>query len=224
MASEKNFANPLRRNLQRLLRSMDYVSRHPVLRRDGAAARQMVEVYQHLGLAWEFLALQCRHDGGWRRVGEGKLACKICGSIRGMKEHWLLLPRTGPKIVGRQSRPTSKRTFASRKAATVVNDSINFHGVKLNVEVLNPHRSRLFRRLDITVAPDRLVKLQEGAVECSLSTHRVDLRLEPRKPKERPPYSAFASELPRKMLKRFPIMVNYDQRGRFVGLTILKSL
>jgi hypothetical protein len=48
-----------------------------------------------------------------------------------------------------------------------VNDAIAFHGAKLSVEVLNPHRSnwRWLRGRDWTIAADRLVRLEEGGVE-----------------------------------------------------------
>ena len=80
---------------------MDFVSRHPSLERDSAQERRFAEIYQQLGLAWEFLALQCAHKSGWRKVREEKFACKICGTIRGAKEHWLLLPRDENKIARR---------------------------------------------------------------------------------------------------------------------------
>src|SRR5438067_2348502 len=127
----------LRRDLHRLLRSMDFVSRHPSLKRDSEESQRFAEIYQQLGLAWEYLALQCRHGAGWRKLRDGKFACKVCGFIRGAKEHWLLVPREGKKTIGRRALPNSKGTFPNRKAATVVNDTIEFHGAKLNVEVLN---------------------------------------------------------------------------------------
>src|SRR5256885_395565 len=140
----------LQRDLRRLFRSMDFVSRHPALKQDTTEARRFAEIYQQLGLAWEFLALQCKHRGGWRKLRDGESACKVCGLIRGIKEPWLLLPRDGKKIIGRRALPNSKRTFPNRKAGMVVNDTIDFHGAKLNVEVLNPHRcnDRWFRKHD----------------------------------------------------------------------------
>lgn len=95
----------LKRDLRRLSRSMDFVSRHPALKQDTAEARRFAEIYQQLGLAWEFLALQCRHRDGWRKLRDGQAACKVCGLIRGVKERWLLLPREGkqatqPKLKG----------------------------------------------------------------------------------------------------------------------------
>lgn len=212
----------LPRDLRRLFRSMDFVSRHPALKRDTAEARRFAAVYQQLGLAWEFLALQCRHRGGWRKVRDGKSACKVCGLIRGAREDWLLLPREGKKTVGRLSLPNSKQTFPNRRAATVVNDTIEFHGAKLNVEVLNLHRSRLFRSKNIVCAAERIVRLEEGGVTCSFDTHLVTVELRKHQRGAMPPYSHFVWELPHKLLKKFPVVLQFDKRRRFTGLVIFK--
>lgn len=222
--SKRQSTNALKRDLRRLFCSLDFVSRHPSLRHDGPQARRWAEIYKQLGLAWEFLALQCRHRGGWRKTREGKFACKVCGLIRGTKEQWLLLSREGKKAIGRRAMPNAKHTLPNRKAATVVNDTIEFHGAKLNVEVLNPHRStwRLLRKHDWTIAADRLVRLEEGGVKIRFDMNLVEVEL--RKPKrgERPPYSHFVWELPRKFLKSFPVMLQFDKRRRFTGFIIFK--
>ena len=214
----------LRRDLRRVLRSMDFVSRHPALKRDTAEARRMAEVYQQLGLAWEFLALQCKHRGGWRKLREGKSTCKVCGLIRGVKEQWLLLPRDGKKTIGLRAMPNSKRTFPNRKSGTVVNDTIDFHGAKLNIEVLNQHRStsRFFRKHDWTLAAERLVRLEEDGIEVRFDSFSLGVKLRKHKRGEMPPYTHFVSELPRKFLKKFPVMLEFDQRRRFTGLVIFK--
>ena len=217
-------ASQLQRDLRRLLRSMDFVARHPALQRDTAEARRFAEVYQQLGLAWEFLALQCRHRGGWRKLRDGKSACKVCGLIRGVKEQWLLLPRGGRKTIGHRALPTSKRTLPNRQAATVVNDALEFHGAKLKVEVLNPHRSssRWMRGRDWTIAADRLVRLDEGGIEVRFDSHLVTVEVRKHKRGEMPPYSHFVWELPCKLLKNFPVMLQFDKLRRFTGLTIFK--
>ena len=206
------------------MRSMDFVSRHPVMKQDTAEARRLAEVYQQLGLAWEFLALQCPHRGGWRKVRDGKSACKICGLIRGVKEPWRLLPREGKKTIGRRALPNSKRIFPNRKAGTVVNDTINFHGAKLNVEVLNPHRStsRFFRKHDWTIAANRMVRLEEDGIEVRFDSFSVGVKLKKHKLGEMPPYTHFVSELPRKFLKKFPVMLQFDKQNQFTGLVIFK--
>jgi len=136
----------------------------------------------------------------------------------------LLLPQDGKKTIGRRSLPNSKRTFPNRKAATVVNDTIDFHGARLSVEVLNPHRcnSRFFRKHDWTIAADRLVRLEESGVDVRFDTHLVTVELRKHQRGEMPPYSHFVSELPRKLLKNFPVMLQFDKRRCFTGLVIFK--
>lgn len=214
----------LKQDLRRLFRSMDFVSQHPALKQEGREAERFAELYQQLGLAWEFLAMQCRHRSGWCKNHEGKFLCKACGLIRGAKQLWLLLTRDRKKAIGRRAMPNSKRTFPTRKAATVVNDMIDFHGAKLNVEVLNPHwsQSRWFRKHDWTIAADRLLRLKESGVEVRFDTHLVTVELRKHKRGEMPPYSHFVWELPRKLLKHFPVMLQFDKRRRFTGLVVFK--
>jgi hypothetical protein len=214
----------LKRDLRGLFRSMDFVSRHPALNRRGPEAERYAKIYQQLGMAWEFLSLQCRHRGGWRKSRDKKLVCNVCGLIRGAKESWLLLPREGKKTIGRRTMPKSKRAFPNRKAATIVNDAIDFHGTNLNVEVLNEHRhnSRWFRKRDWTIAADRLVRLEEGGVEVRFDTRLVTVELRKHIKGEMPPYSHFVWELPRKLLKKFPVMLQFDKHRRFTGLMIFK--
>jgi hypothetical protein len=215
-------SSQLQPDLRRLLRSMDFVARHPALKQDTTEARRLAEVYQQLALAWEFFALQCTHRGGWRKLRNGKSACKVCELIRGMKEQWLLLPHEGKKTIGRHALPNSQRTFSNRRAATVVNDTIEFHGAKLNVEVLNDHRSRFFHKHDWTIAADRLVRLEEGGIDVRFDSHLVTVELRKHKRGEMPPYSHFIWELPHKLLKKFPVMLQFDKRRRFTGLVIFK--
>lgn len=120
--------------------------------------------------------------------------------------------------------PNSTRTFPTRKAATVVNDTIDFLGAKLNVEVLNPHwsQSRWFRKHDWTIAADRLLRLKESGVEVRFDTHLVTVELRKHKRGEMPPYSHFVWELPRKLLKHFPVVLQFDKCRRFTGLVVFK--
>ena len=171
LAGVKAGKSNLTRELKRLFRSMSFVSRHPSLSRRGPQAERFAEIYQQLGMLWEFLALQCRHTEGWRKTRERKLACKLCGTIRGVTERWVLLPRDGRKTIGRKLFPNSGETFPNKKAATIVDDSIDFHGATLNVDVHNSYRSRLFQRskLDLSVAAERIVRVEEGDIECWLA-------------------------------------------------------
>jgi hypothetical protein len=109
--NNKSAESNLKRDLRRLLRSMDFVSRHPALKRGGPETGRFADIYQQLGMAWEFLALQCRHRSGWRKRRDATSVCNVCGLVRGAQETWLLLPRTGKKTIGRRAMPNSRRTF-----------------------------------------------------------------------------------------------------------------
>jgi hypothetical protein len=135
-----------------------------------------------------------------------------------------LLPRKGKKGIGRKLFPSSTATFPNKAAATIVNDTMTFHGAKLTVDVHNSYRSRLFPRskADVDIAAERIVRLHEGDVECWLDTHLIKVSLHKHKRGERPPYGALLSELPKRALKRFPILIEYDERGGLVGVTVFK--
>jgi len=104
----------------------------------------------------------------------------------------------------------------------VVNDTIDFHGAKLNVEILNEHRSRFFRKQNWTIAADRLVRLEEGGIDVRFDSHLVTVELRKHQRGEMPPYSHFVWELPRNLLKKFPVMLQFDKSRRFTGLVIFK--
>ncbi|MBI3785449.1 MAG: hypothetical protein HY270_18820 [Deltaproteobacteria bacterium] len=214
----------LQREFKRLFRSMTFVSRHPALSRRGKPAERFAEVYQQLGMLWEFLALQCSHAEGWRKTREGAFVCRTCGTVRNVTEHWVLLPHRGRKIVGRRLFPNSSETFPNKKSASIVDDSIDFHGVKVAVGVHNAYRSRLMRgkRGAVTIAADRIVRVDEDGIECWLDTHLVEINVRKSARSEPPPYHAFVSELPKQALKRFPLLVAYDRMGKLVGVTIFK--
>jgi len=212
----------LKSEISQVMRSMDFVSEHPALGKRGREAERYAAIYQQLALAWEHLAHQCRHWDGFKVKRGGSRCCPICGRVESAKESWLLLPRIGRKIIGRMIRPTNTETFPNRKASSVLDDDVEFHGAKLRVEVANPSRSNLFHNHPITVAAHRTATLSEDGVECSVDEQMVRLRTIRRQPGTEPPFGAFAWELPRKTLKRFPVILEYDRRGRFVGLCIFR--
>ena len=184
------------------------------------------EVYQQLGVAWEHLGLQCRHWDGYRQVREGKLACRICGQIKGTEQRWLVLPARGPKVIGHTTRPNSSRVFPTKKAATITEDRIEFHGATLSVSVHNRYQSSLFGRThEITVADDRIIRLFEDGLECWVDSYGVHLKLPPQgKPMKPLPYSAFVGELPKRKLNKFAVMLEYDTRDRLQGVVIFRPL
>jgi hypothetical protein len=87
----------LKRDLRRLFRSMDFVSKHPELENDRPEAERFAEVYQQLGLAWEFLALQCKHWEGFQKTRDGRAKCPICGTFDDVSERWILRERPAGK-------------------------------------------------------------------------------------------------------------------------------
>lgn len=214
----------LKREFRQLFRCMGFVARHPALKAGGKEAERFAEIYQQLGQLWEFLALQCRHTEGWRKTRDGNHACKVCGTIRGAAEQWTLLSSTGKKVIGRRLLPNSSQTFPNKKAATLIEDAIEFHGAKVRVDVHNSYRSRLFARskLDISVAAERSVHLEESGIECSIDLHLVSVKLVKHKRGQRPPYGAFLSELPKRALERFPLLVEYNDASELVGVTIFR--
>ncbi len=216
----------LARELKRLSRSMTFLSRHPSLEQDNAEGKRLAEIYQQLGMLWEFLSLQCSHWKGWRKVGDGKLACRQCGTIQGVREEWILLPRKGKKTIGRKRFPNSKETFSNKRAAKIIEDAIDFHGAFVNVSVHNSYRSRVLRHsnLDVAIAADRVVRLQEDEIEFWVDTHLAKLTMRRRKRGEHPPYGAFLSELPKRALERFPILIEHDERGELVGVMIFRPV
>jgi hypothetical protein len=205
----------LKRELRQLFRSMDYVSQHD--------KKHFAAIYGQLGLAWEFLGLQCRHWDGYRRTRKGRSVCRICGKIKGTTEHWVLLPACGPVTLGRKHFPNSRRDSLDKRRAMIDAGSIQFHGAKLSVEVHNGYKSNWpDRKSPINIAADRIVRLWEGDVECWLDSYLVHVKWKQRgRQPHKPPYGAFLSELPKKMLKKFPILLEHDARDRLVGVNIL---
>jgi hypothetical protein len=133
-----------------------------------------------------------------------------------------LLPQHGKKAIGRLTRPTTKGTLPTRKAATVLKDAVNFHGARLSVEVLNQHKSKLFRSHEVTIAADRLVELHEGDTVCKFDDFTLRARFGRRERGSEPPFGDFAFEMPRRILKQCPVMLETNRKGEFVGLVVFK--
>ena len=220
-----NNTDDLKREIKEVLRSMDFVcKRH--LNRNRISKRDMDayhRIYQKLALAWEYLGLRCKHTEGYRRIAGKKQACRICGKVKDVADQFILLSANEPKRIGHMKRPTSKKTFPNAKAASVLDDSIKFHGAKLRVNVHNSYKSGFARCIsDITIADERIVNLQESNVMCSIDDHLVHVKL-PVPRKRGQVYGGFVWELKRETLKRFPVIMEYDDRGNLLGLEILRA-
>lgn len=214
----------LKRQIKDILRSMDFVcDRHLHGKRiSGRDLDAYHRIYQQLALAWEYLGLQCKHGEGYRRIAGGKRACRVCGKVKGVADRFVLLSAKGPKRIGHMTRPGSKKTFADAKAASVLDDTIEFYGARLRVDVHNRYKSKLLGdRSDITMADERIVRLREGDIECCIDDHLVHVKM-PAARKKGCVFGGFVWELKRETLKRFPVLVEYDDRGQFLGLEVLR--
>lgn len=214
----------VKRQMNTLFKSMDFVSNN-FLDSEKTCKKEFqrfFRIYQQLGLAWEFLGLQCRHWEGYKRTRDKKEACKICGKIKGTDDFYILLPEKGIKKLGVKASPNSKRTFENKKDAEIVNDTINFYGAVVNVDVHNSYKSSLFDK-GINMAAERIVNVKEDNIECHIDNHLIHIRLRDRERKSKgKKYGGFPWEIKKENLKHFPVIFDFDEKYKFLGLTILK--
>ena len=179
-------------------------------------------IYQQLGLAWEYLGLQCLHEDGYKKIKDGQSVCKICGKIEGVEDVYHFLPCRGRKIIGKRISPNSRKIFRNRKEALLLEDNINFHGARVNVDIHNMYKSRLLDK-EINIADERSVSLIERGVKCTVDQRvvRIDLKGNTKKNKCLP-YSGFAWELRKETLRKFPVLFDFDQKGQLLGMMIFK--
>lgn len=102
----------------------------------------------------------------------------------------------------------------TKKQAEIVNDTIKFHGAKLNVSVFNSYVSKLDKiDKEINIAADRGVTLEEDGLAVEVSKYIASIKIKtPEKPT--PVYGGFLWELPKKLLKKMPIILSYERQGR----------
>ncbi len=77
----------IKKEIRKIIRSMDFVSKK-FLADEKAAGKdfQMYSnIYQQLGLAWEFLGRQCKHWDGYKKTREKYELCRICGKVKGVR-------------------------------------------------------------------------------------------------------------------------------------------
>ena len=89
----------IKKQLNALFESMDFVSKN-FLDSEKMARKEFYlffNIYQQLGLAWEFLGLQCKHWDGYKKTKDKEETCKICGKVKGIDNFHILLPKKAPK-------------------------------------------------------------------------------------------------------------------------------
>ncbi len=214
----------LKKQLNALFKSMDFISSKFLDGKKKSRKEFQVfwSIYQQLGLAWEFLGLQCKHWDGYKKTKDKRETCKICGKIKGVDDFYILLSRKGPKKLGAKVRPNSTKTFESKKDAEIINDTIEFYGALVNVDVHNSYKSNAFAK-GINMAAERIVNVKEDNVECHIDQHLIHVRLLDKDRKGgKKKYGGFPWEIRRKDLKHFPVIFDFDEKYRFLGLAILK--
>lgn len=213
----------LKKELSRLYKSLDFVSKNFLNDKKGRKkdVRIFFNIYQQLGLAWDFLGLHCKHWDGYKRSKDGKEVCRICGKVKRVGEHYYLLAEAGPKKIGSKRMPNSKKTFENKKEATIVDDTIDFHGAMVNVDVHNSYKSNFLKKHEINMAAERIVALKESGVECHVDQHLISIRFDKKKT-GKTIYGGFPWEIKRKHLKSFPVIFDFDKNYQFLGLTILR--
>ncbi len=214
----------LKKELNKLFKAMDYIvdnylSKRKITSKDSEA---FYGIYQQLGLLWEFLGSLCSHRDGYK-MENGKFICKICGRVRGVKEKYYLLPRIGEKVIGRIVKP-KKGSFKkiSKKQAEIINDTIKFHGAKLNVLVSNGYVTKFGKTgKDMNIASDRIVSLKENGITVEINKYIVSMKIDSRE-KQKYLCGGFLWELPKKALKRAPIILSYSKHGRLMEIELIR--
>ena len=105
-----------------------------------------------------------------------KETCRICGKVKGVDDSYYLLPRKGRKTIGRKLQPNSKETLENKRLAEIVNDSIEFHGASIKVNVHNSYKSRLLGdKHEINIAADRRITVKERGIQCNIDKYLIPL-------------------------------------------------
>lgn len=215
----------IKKELRRLYRSMDFVNNKFLNKKniDKKEFQKFFDIYQQLGLTWEFLGLQCKHWDGYKRARDKKEICRICGKIKDVDDLYYLVPQKGLKKIGKKLKPNSKKTFNNKKEAKILDDTINFHGALLTVDVHNSYKSRLpGDKYRIDMAAERIVKLRERDIDCHIDQHLIHIRMNKiRKKAGKNKYGGFPWEIKREKMKKFPVIFDCDEKYQFLGLTIL---
>lgn len=215
----------IKKELKRLFKSMDFISNNFLYKKDSRKANLQIycNIYQQLGLAWEFLGMQCKHWDGYKKIKNGQKVCRVCGKLKDASNFYYLIPEKGFKEIGKMLKPNSKKIFNNKVEAEVLNDTIKFHGALLNIDVNNPYKSNLLKgKNEINIASERTALLRERGIKCYIDSHLVSIEL-PNKGREigREKYGGFAWEIKREKLKNFPVIFDFDENYKLLGLSIL---
>ncbi|MBU1913114.1 MAG: hypothetical protein KKB22_06265 [Candidatus Omnitrophica bacterium] len=216
--------NSVKKELKCLLKSMDFISNNFLNREDINKGKLQIyfNIYQQLGLTWEFLALQCKHWDGYKKVKSG-MVCRTCGKVKDTHDFYYLIPEMGFKKIGKMLKPSSQKSFNNKRKAQILNDTIEFHGALLNVDVHNSYKSNLLKgKNEINIAAERNVMLKEQGIKCYIDGHLINVELNNKGRKVgKKIYGNFPWEIKGEKLKKFPVIFDFDESYKLLGLTIL---
>ena len=121
----------IKKELKSLFRSMDFVSNNFL---NGKSINKKefqiyFNIYQQLGLVWEFLCLHCIHHEGYKKTRDKKVVCKVCGKVKDVDESYYLLPKEGIKKLGKRLKPDSRKTFKNKKKQKLLTIPLIFTGL-----------------------------------------------------------------------------------------------
>lgn len=214
----------VKKELKCLFKSMDFISNNFLNKKDISKGnlRMYFNIYQQLGLAWEFLGSQCKHWNGYKKIKD-KRVCRICGKVKDTDNLYYLIPKKGFKKIGKMLKPNSEKIFNNKDEAGILNDTIEFHGALLNVDVHNSYKSNLLKdKHEINMAAERIVMLRERGVKCHIDGHLIAIELENKGRKiGKEIYGGFPWEIKREKLRNFPVIFDFDENYRLLGLSIL---
>jgi hypothetical protein len=223
-SSMKKHTLSVKDEMTKMEKVLDFVAEKLDQAKNKKESNAYYNVYRMLSYAWEFISLQCRHLDGFKKSKNGAIVCKICGTVKGREERFILLPRKGRKTIGRAIVPSSKKIFENKKKAQVVYDEIAFHGARIDVDVHNSYEGEIIAGQPIRIAAERIVTLREGKSKCTIDDYMVTLSFNEDRPvKAKPNHEAFIWELRKKDLNKFPIMINYGDDFTLKGLSIFKE-
>ncbi len=204
---------------------MDFISNNFLNKKDISKSKFQLyfNIYQQLGLAWEFLGLQCKHWDGYKKIKKGEKVCRICGKLKDASDSYCLIPEKGFKEIGKMLKPNSNKIFNNKDEAEILNDTIKFHGALLNIDVHNSYKSNLLKgKNEINIAPERIISLKERDIKCYIDNHLVSIELPNKRRKiGKEIYSGFPWEIKRGKLRNFPVIFDFDKKYKLLGLSIL---
>jgi hypothetical protein len=178
-----------------------------------------LDIYTMLSYAWSFIGAQCKHWNGFKRKRSGKLYCNICGKPKGSPVDDYVLTAGSAKKIGRYLREP-KKNFDKKSDAILVDDSIEFHGAKLHVKINGSYPHRL---LGITgrMAADRRCELFDEGYVAEISRYSVGFRTPSEKANDKQ-FMANLEELPKRVLKRFPLIVHFNKHFEITELSYIR--